>query len=330
MQEINYARQERSAQNNDRKEYTCRVCDGPVEWPDLVCRKCWKRDREEQEWESYLDFLDGDETIPGNPEPSAEDGCKRNVPRKSAVLIVLCGPSHAGKTTFNQKLGDNFTVISPDEIRKRLSIRFGDSKHESKVWDIYESMKCKALKEERNVILDACHISKRARRHSLQGPNGHHRKICVVFDLPFRATRERYRKEKRVPLKEVKRMWKDFQNSKPTPEELRSQGFGEVYFVKEWPLAMQSRGIWRMAHHPGEAGRLSALLSAFLPVIDFFLLHTSCADASTHTFCFAASPPWLCRSKADGSFRLFRFGGVSLWKKSRMQSKKAVLGATQR
>jgi len=62
MQEINYTRQERSAQSSERKEYRCRVCDGPVEWPDLVCRECWRRDREEQEWEIYLEFLDGDDT----------------------------------------------------------------------------------------------------------------------------------------------------------------------------------------------------------------------------------------------------------------------------
>ncbi len=94
MQEIDNARQESSAQSRKRKEYRCRVCDSPVEWPDLVCRKCWQRDREEQEWESYLDFLDGNDTTPENPEPSAEDGCKRNIPRRTAVLNVLCGTSH--------------------------------------------------------------------------------------------------------------------------------------------------------------------------------------------------------------------------------------------
>ncbi len=356
MQEINYGRQESSARSSpiasseevaevifgragsaseDKedepagREYMCRVCDSPVEWPHIVCRECWDREQKEQEWESYLDFLDGDDTTPGNPESSAEDRSCRSIHCERPMLIVLCGPSHTGKSAFARKLRRNFTIISSDEIRKRLTGSFRSSKDETKVWNVFESMKCKALKEGRNVILDACHMSKRARWHSVQGPNARYRKICVVFDLPFRTIRERCLKEKRVPLKEVKRMWRDFQRSKPTREELRSQGFDEVYFVKEWPLAMQSRGIWRMAHHPGEAGRFSPLWNTFLPVIDFFLLHTSCAHASTHTFCFAASPPWLCWSKADGSLRQFRFGGVSLWKKSKMQSKKAVLRTTQ-
>jgi len=231
MQEINPARQESSTQSSDRKEYRCRVCDGPVEWPDLVCRKCRQRDREEQEWESYLDFLESDDTTTGNRESAAEDRSCRSVPRGQPMLIVLCGPSHTGKSAFARKLGMNFTIISSDEIRKRLTGSFRISKDEIKVWNVFESMKCKALKEERNIVLDACHMSKRARWHSLQGPNAHHRKICVVFDLPFRATRERCLKEKRVPLKEVKRMWRDFQDNKPTAEELKCEGFDEVYFI---------------------------------------------------------------------------------------------------
>ena len=158
--------------------------------------------------------------------------------RESPMLVVLCGPSHVGKTTFARRLselGENFTFISSEEIRKRLSVSFGDSKHEAKAWDIYESMKCKALKEGCNVVLDACHISKRARWHALQGPNAHHKKICVVFDLPFRTIRARCLKAKRVSLKEVERMWKDFQNNKPTIAELKLQGFDEIYFIVERP-----------------------------------------------------------------------------------------------
>lgn len=149
------------------------------------------------------------------------------------LLVVLCGPSHAGKSTFAQALSKGFTIISPDEIRARLAVSFGDSEHEAKVWDIYESMKCKALKQGRNVLLDACHMSKQARWHSLQGPSANHRKICVVFDLPLRTIRARCRRAKRLALKEAVRMWKAFQESKPTRKELKQLGFDEVFFVKE-------------------------------------------------------------------------------------------------
>jgi len=152
------------------------------------------------------------------------------------VLVVLCGPSHVGKTTFARRLSEiseNFTIINPDEIRKQLSVSFGDPKHEAKVWDIYESMKCKTLKAGRNVVLDACHITEKARWHALQGPNQHHRKICVVFDLSLRTVMKRRVKEKRVPLREVERMWRAFQNNKPTIKELKLQGFDDVRFIRE-------------------------------------------------------------------------------------------------
>ena len=78
--------------------------------------------------------------------------------REPPMLVVLCGPSHVGKTTFAQRLvevGDNFVIVSPDQIRKQLSIGFQDSRYESRVWDIYESMKRKALEKGCNVVLDA-------------------------------------------------------------------------------------------------------------------------------------------------------------------------------
>lgn len=157
---------------------------------------------------------------------------------RAPLLLVLCGPSHAGKTALANRLcrsGRRFTVISPDKIREWLGVRFGDPEHEGEVWDIYESIKLKALSEGRNVVLDACHISKRARRHGLQGPTASYRKICVVFDLPLRTVRERCIKEKRVPIGEVERMWRAFQESKPMLNELKAEGFDEVYFITEGP-----------------------------------------------------------------------------------------------
>ena len=231
MQEINYARQESSAQSSDERAYRCRVCDGPVEWPRLVCRKCWRRETEEQEWESYLEFVGSDDATPGDRQPQVKIGRRRAKQGASPMLVVLCGPSHSGKTTFAKKLRGNFTIISSDEIRGRLSKSFNGAELEREVWDAFESAKCKALKEGHNVVLDACHMSERARQHSLQGPNSHHRKICVVFDLPFRTIRERCLGEKGMSLREVERMWRDFQKDRPTRKGLKLQDFDEVCFV---------------------------------------------------------------------------------------------------
>ena len=145
------------------------------------------------------------------------------------VLVVLCGPSHAGKSTFARGLCKGFTVVSSDRIRKERGTVFGRCQKERVVWEAFESEKRKALREGRNVVLDACHISKSARRHALQGPNARHRKVCVVFDVPLGKVRRRCRQARRVPLAEVERMWKAFQGCKPTAQELKREGFDAVY-----------------------------------------------------------------------------------------------------
>ncbi len=149
------------------------------------------------------------------------------------LLVVLSGPSHAGKSTFARRLGDRFTTISSDGIRRQLNVAFQGREHEAGVWKLFEFNKRKTLEEGRNVVLDACHMSHQSRWHSLQGSDSHHRKICVVFDLPFRTIRDRCLKAKRLSLEEGARMWKAFQDSKPTPEESGLLGFDEVYFMKE-------------------------------------------------------------------------------------------------
>jgi len=153
--------------------------------------------------------------------------------RGPPVLVVLCGPSHVGKSTFSKRLRKDFVIVSSDEVRRQLGVAFNSSGCEAKVWHAYEAAKRKALIEGRNVILDACHMSPQARWHALQGPNGHHRKICVVFDLPRRTVRERCIGANRMPVKEAERMWRVFQDSKPTAEELKRLGFDDVYFVRD-------------------------------------------------------------------------------------------------
>jgi len=147
------------------------------------------------------------------------------------MLVVLCGPSHSGKSTFAEGLGGDFTVVSTDEVRRRLGVSFRHWRDEPKVWEAFEAMKRGALKSGQDVVLDACHLTPGARWHSVQGPNGRHTKICIVFELSWRTIRERCLKEKRVALPEVARMWKDFQKSRPTRKKLKSDGFDEAYSV---------------------------------------------------------------------------------------------------
>jgi len=247
------------------------------------------------------------------------------------LLLVLCGPSHAGKTTFANRLcrsGRRFTVISPDNIRQRLRLKFGDPEHEGEVWDIYESMKCKALSEGRNVVLDACHISRRARWHGLQGPNSSHKKTCVVFDLPMRTVRERCIREKRVSVWEVERMWRAFQKSKPTVKGLKAEGFDEVYFVTEGlAYAGEDLGIGVAASMKKEAISVSSRILSRIACLQpspsaqpsssqMLQLFASLWSAITsvlsraHTFCLSVFDRLVPSvQKADGSLCIVRIRG---------------------
>jgi predicted kinase len=98
---------------------------------------------------------------------------------------------------------------------------------------VFDFLKRKALEEGRDVVLDACHMSKRARWHAVEGPSGHHRKICIVFDLPCQVIRARCLRAKRLPVSEAERMWRAFQDLKPRRHELKLEGYDEVYFIKE-------------------------------------------------------------------------------------------------
>jgi len=176
------------------------------------------------------------DTTLGSDARSVVQRVRSHAIRGLPLLVVLSGPSHAGKSTLAReinKVGDNFRIISPDQIRTQLSVSFGVPEYEAKVWNIYESIKRKALENGHNVILDACHMSEQARWHSLQGKNSKFRKICIVFDLPLQTIRERCIREKRLPLSEAERMWEAFQKSKPTQRGLERLGFDEVYFIYE-------------------------------------------------------------------------------------------------
>lgn len=80
--------------------------------------------------------------------PSPESG-------EAPVLVVLCGPSHLGDTTFAKQLGEPSRVITSDAVRERLRGRSGPSGREDEVCGTFEAMKLKALEEGRSVVPDA-------------------------------------------------------------------------------------------------------------------------------------------------------------------------------
>jgi len=165
------------------------------------------------------------------PEPRVIDGC--DVKPIAPYLVVLCGPSHSGKSTFARKSCKGFRVISSDRIRKRLKKRFHSDKREPEVWKAFDKQKRRAVRDGYDIVVDACHMSEKARRHSVEGVNRRYKRICIVFGLPLNTIRERCLKARRMPMKEAERMWRAFRHNQPTVQELKQLGFDEVYFIKQ-------------------------------------------------------------------------------------------------
>jgi predicted kinase len=119
-------------------------------------------------------------------------------------------------------------VVSSDQIRSVLGLDFSRDAH--LLWRVFDHSKRLAMKAGGDVILDACHMSKKARRHSVENAHGYY-KILVVFDTKPSVLLARARKERRLPLSEVRRMVRAF--DPPTLEEAADLGFDQVQVIEE-------------------------------------------------------------------------------------------------
>lgn len=165
----------------------------------------------------------GCSSLVGEPRPLPEKS--GNGSRNRKQFIVLCGPSHSGKSTFAKKML-GFTVISSSAIRKAVTGSYRRGRQEASVWKKLAKRKRDALRSGKNIILDACHLSERARKHSVEGVDESYWKACIVFDCSFKVIKERYLKAKRMNLARVRDVFNRFK--KPSKGELKNLGFDEV------------------------------------------------------------------------------------------------------
>ena len=149
-------------------------------------------------------------------------------------IITMCGISHAGKTTKAEEIarGGNFEIINTDKIRVELhGSREMLPRDEKEVWSLFALAKSQALQAEKDIILDACHISRNARWHALNGVNSSYRKVCILLIPPLRKIRRRVRKTGRIELSKVEAMHTDF--DVPTKAQLLQEGFNEVRVLRK-------------------------------------------------------------------------------------------------
>ena len=141
-------------------------------------------------------------------------------------IVVMCGVSHSGKTTYAKNRYPKYRYINSDEIRIGMFNSRKISNNESVVWSMFSRKKFDAINKGENIVLDACHISSTSRYHALNGVPSNYKKVLVLMDTSKKVLMKRVEKEKRIDFGIVESMINSF--LKPTAND----GFDKIIVVK--------------------------------------------------------------------------------------------------
>lgn len=149
-----------------------------------------------------------------------------------AKLIMLIGIPGSGKTTYSKGLSEeyNANVISSDKVRQTYV-----GIDEKDVFPTVYKMCIEELKAERNVILDATHITPKVRKRSFDALDQYgveYEKVAIFVDTPVDVCVQRVEKRNQdpnelfLPLDVIESYGK---NIVPPKED---EGFKEVRIIK--------------------------------------------------------------------------------------------------
>lgn len=150
-----------------------------------------------------------------------------------AKIIMLIGIPGSGKTTYSVGLSEEYNakVISSDKVRQTYV-----GIDEKEVFPMVYKLSIEELKEGRNVILDATHITPKVRKRSFDALDEYgipYEKIAIYIDTPVEVCVKRVEKRNQdpnelfLPLEVIESYGKNI--IPPTKEE----GFEEIRIIKE-------------------------------------------------------------------------------------------------
>jgi protein phosphatase len=148
------------------------------------------------------------------------------------ALVVLVGPSGAGKTTFARRHFGRFEVLSSDRCRGLVADDEADQSATSDAFDVLHYIAARRLRRGRLVVVDATSVRPEARRPLIALAREYGATpVAIVFDLPEPVHHERIRNrsERVVGEHVIRRQAEQLRHSLTGMEQ---EGFREVYVLR--------------------------------------------------------------------------------------------------
>jgi len=152
------------------------------------------------------------------------------------ALVVLIGPSGAGKTTFAGRHFSPTEVVSSDVCRALVSGDENDIAATPAAFRVLHAIARERLKLGRLVVADATSVRPASRKPLVALARKYHRpSVAIAFDLPLELCikRNRSRAGRTVPDSVIVRQQDQLVRSQPG---LHTEGFDRVYVLDsaEW------------------------------------------------------------------------------------------------
>ena len=154
------------------------------------------------------------------------------VPVPPAAMVVLIGPSGAGKTTFAARHFARTEVVSSDECRALVSDDGADQAATPAAFRLLHAIVRERLRAGRLAVVDATNVKPQSRRPLLATARRLARPaIAVVFAVPLELCLARIdlRLDRRVPADAVRRQHAYLTSSLPR---LAGEGFDAIHVLR--------------------------------------------------------------------------------------------------
>ena len=148
------------------------------------------------------------------------------------ALVVLVGPSGAGKTTFARGHFAATEVVSSDECRALVSDDDGDMAATPAAFRVLHAIVRERLRAARLTVVDATNVEPASRAPLLAMARKHGRQsVAIVFAVPIEVCLSRIdlRRERIVPVDAVRRQYSQLET---TLERIDAEGFGDVFVLR--------------------------------------------------------------------------------------------------